>query len=264
MNNDIVKTEKSMPDVLGELQQTESVVKALMASKHYAKMGSEGIYAIVQKAKSMGVPVMEALNGGIYFVQGKTEMSAQLMNRLIRSKGHSIMKDAKSTNHCCILHGKRVDNQDTWTVSFSVDDAKVAGIYKPNSPWTKYPSVMCFNRALSMLARQLFPDVIIDIYVEGEISQSPGLHEPVVGYVTPADISQLHDLLAHDSDPAEATETILNRLKIDALDEIKVDRFQPIMEWLGKRIEEQKEIEAEVVEIETVVTKEDEVSVFDT
>tara|TARA_R110002126_G_scaffold175224_2_gene323872 strand:- start:1231 stop:2052 length:822 start_codon:yes stop_codon:yes gene_type:complete len=264
MNNEIVKNETSIPDVLAELQQTENVVKALMASKHYAKMGAEGVYAIVQKAKSMGIPVMEALNGGIYFVQGKTEMSAQMMNRLIRSKGHSIKKDPKSTNHLCVLHGTRSDNKDTWSVSFSIDDAKNAGLYKPNSPWAKYPSVMCFNRALSMLARQLFPDIIIDCYVEGEISKSPGLHEVVVSYVTTEELDKLNEALSHDENPAEATEVIKQRLKINNLEEIKSDRFAAMMAWLSKRISDQMEAEQnkEVVEepFEEIVVESDPIS----
>ncbi len=250
MNSEIVKTEKNMPGILAELQQTESVVKALMASKHYAKMGSDGIYAIVQKAKSMGINPMDALNGGFYFVQGKTEMSAQMMNRLIRSKGHSIKKDSKSTNECCILHGKRSDNEDTWTVSFSTDDAKKAGIFKTNSPWDKYPAAMTFNRALSMLARQLFPDVIVDCYVEGEISDAAPLHAPAIGYATQKELDGLQRLLALDSDPAKATEVIKQRLKINDLEEIKADRFQAIMTWLAERIEEQMTDKDETIEVE--------------
>ena len=249
MSNEIVKNESSMPDILQELQDTEKLVKSLMESKHYAKMGSDGIYAIVQKARSMGIPVMEALNGGVYFVQGKTEMSAQMMNRLIRSKGHSIKKDPKSTNELCILHGTRSDNKDTWTVQFSVEDAKRAGLFKPNSPWDKYSSVMCFNRALSMLARQLFPDVIIDIYVEGEISGSPGLHEVVKKYVSKEQVEQLQDLIIQDLDPEEVLETIKKRLKIQALEEIELERFKPIMAWMKKRLDEEcSTVEAEVVE----------------
>ncbi len=249
MSNEIVKAESQVPDILAELQQTEKVVKALMATKHYAKMGAEGIYAIVQKAKSMGIDQMDALNGGIYFVSGKTEMSAQMMNRLIRSKGHSIKKDPKSTNELCILHGTRADNQDTWTCTFSLDDAKRAGIFRQGGTWDKYPAAMTFSRALSMLARQLFPDIIVDCFAEGEIRDAGPLDATVVevGCISGAERDQLHELLTHDEDPAEATEVILKRLKIESLDDLKTDRFQAMMTWLSKRIADQNTVEAEVV-----------------
>lgn len=164
-----------------EIGQVEAVCQKLMNTKHYAKMGYDGVFAIVQKAKSLNMSTMDALNGGLYFVQGKVEMSAQAMNQLIRNAGHSIKKDPKSSNEICILHGKRKDNGDTWTESFSLEEARAAGLYTPNKPsaWTKYPRDMLFARALSRLARQLFPDTIKGCYVQGEISDAPALNAPI-------------------------------------------------------------------------------------
>lgn len=158
--------------MLDEIANTEKVCISLMKTAHYSKIGRDGIFAIVQKAASLGIKPIEALNGGMYYVQGKVELSAIMMAKLIRQQKHSITMDKNSTSTCCILHGKRADNGDTWRASFSIDDAKRAGIYKENSPWTKYPDVMCYNRALSKIARQLFPDVIGNCYVEGEISEA--------------------------------------------------------------------------------------------
>lgn len=155
---------------LVEIEQTQKMCAALMQTKHYAKLNEVGIFTVVQKARSMGMNVLDALNGGMYFVNGKVELSANSMNYLIRSKGHSITKDPKSTKDSCILYGKRADNGDEWTVSFSIEDAKKAGIYK--NVWLTYPEDMLFARALSRLARQLFPDVIKGCYVEGELTQS--------------------------------------------------------------------------------------------
>lgn len=152
------------------LEETTKLCQLLMKTPHYAKMGQEGIFAIVQKAKAVGVEPLEALNGGMYFVQGKVEMTAGMMNDLIRRAGHSITKDKTSNETICILHGKRKDTGDTWCESFSIEDAQKAGIYR--NQWLKYPKDMLFARALSRLARQLFPDVIKGAYVEGEISQA--------------------------------------------------------------------------------------------
>ena len=162
-----------------DLQDTQKMCQMLMQSPHYKKMGAEGIFAIVEKARSVGVNPTAALNGGMYYVQGKVEMGAAMMNELIRGGQykHSISKDRKSDDTICILHGKRADNGDTWTESFSVKDAKTAGIYR--NQWLKYPRDMLFARALSRLARQLFPDVIHGCYVFGEISESPSFDAPV-------------------------------------------------------------------------------------
>jgi hypothetical protein len=153
------------------IEGTQKVVQMLMNTKHYSKIGAEGIFAIVAKARSLSIDPLDAVNGGLYCVQGKVEMSAQMMNQLIRKAGHSVTKDQASDDTNCILHGKRADTGDTWTESFSIADARRAGIYKEGGSWAKYPRDMLFARALSRLARQLFPDVIKGCYVEGEIPQ---------------------------------------------------------------------------------------------
>jgi hypothetical protein len=167
MNNLVIKEANN--GVLADLQNTHQLCQMLMKTPHYAKMGPEGIFAIVETAKSLNIDPRQALGGGLYYVKGKVEMSARLMNSLIRAQKHSITRDKRSDDSICILHGKRADNGDTWTESFSMADAQRAGLAN-NAVWKNFARDMLFARALSRLARQLFPDVIGNVYVEGEIS----------------------------------------------------------------------------------------------
>ena len=156
-----------MTTAITNIAETKNLCAALMDTPYYKKLGEAGIFAIVEKARSIGVNPLDGLNGGMYFVDGKVELSAAMMNQLIRQAGHSVTKDKRSDDTVCILHGKRADNGDTWSESFSIADAKLANIYR--NTWLKYPRDMLFARALSRLARQLYPDVIKGCYVEGEI-----------------------------------------------------------------------------------------------
>jgi hypothetical protein len=118
-------------------------------------------------ARELGIPPMQALNGGIWNIQGKIEISARLMNSMIRRAGHSI-----SIKHCdatkCVMEGKRADNGDSFTAQFTIEDAAKAGL-TGRGPWKTYAEDMLYARAMSRLARRLFPDVIGTAYVEGEI-----------------------------------------------------------------------------------------------
>lgn len=192
MNKELVNTENTLID----LENTQKMCQMLMRTKHYQKMGEEGVFAIVQKAVSLGINPLEALNGALYYVQGKVEMTAQMMASLIRQKKHSITMDRQSNKSSCILHGKRADTGDCWKASFSIEDAKVAGIYKQGGPWSKYPDIMCYNRALSKLARQLFPDIIGNCYVEGEISMAPPLYD------TKASVESIEEEIAEVAEKA--------------------------------------------------------------
>lgn len=201
MNNEVmVKEEVS---VLSELKNTKQLCAELMQTPHYAKMGEAGIFAIITCARSLQMDPIYALNGSLFYVQGRVGMGSQTMAAIIRSKGHSVVKDPKSNDSICILHGKRVDNGDTWTTTFSVEDAKRAGICK--NVWNSYPGVMCYNRAMAFMARQLFPDIIknagydkdelIEI-AEKEGSKSLPAREAEIEFISPDQIMELDDLVA--------------------------------------------------------------------
>lgn len=240
---------------LAILDTFDSKCVQLMKMPHFQKMGKEGIFAIIAKAKSLNVDPLDALNGGLYFVQGKVEMSSNMMNQLIRLCGHSVSKDPKSDDTKCILHGKRKDTGDIWSESFSIDEAKRAGIYKEAGPWGKYPRDMLFARALSRLARQLFADVIKGCYVEGEISgakevereEARGEAHPVVQettfevlpsnveYITPEEKSNMMSVIG---DNPVFLHDVLRRIKLSKLDDLERSRFAGCMTWL----EEQKKL----------------------
>lgn len=170
--NEVINNNTSL--VMSELKSTHELCQMLMKTPHYSKLGPEGVFAIVETAKSLNIDPRQALSGGLYYVKGKVEMSARMMNSLIRAQGHSITRDRKSDDTICILHGKRANNGDTWSESFSIQDAQRAGLTN-NPVWRNFARDMLFARALSRLARQLFPDIIGNVYVEGEISLDPNI-----------------------------------------------------------------------------------------
>jgi len=229
-----------------QLEEMKTLCKSLMATKHYGKMGEEGIFAIIQKAKSLGLDPIDALNGGLYVVQGRVMMPAETMNRLIRQAGHSISKDPKSDERTCVLQGKRSDNGDTWTESFSIDDAKRAGIYKDGGTWSKYPKAMLFARALSTLARQLFPDVISGCYVEGEIVENAfkettlEIEEEPIKYVGDEEIEHILFLVSGDLDYIKKIETHFG----GSLKNIPMDQYERVLKQISKYQEGKEALKA--------------------
>lgn len=166
-----MNTNEDLNTKLENLTRYCASIKKLPLYKDRSEMD---IFAIVSTAIKLDVDPFIALNGGFTCTKGKVEMTARLMNAKIREGKHSITKDSKSDDTVCILHGKRSDTQDTWTESFSLEDARKANLL--SSPvWKNYTRDMLFARALSRLARQLFPDIIGNTYVEGEISSDPNI-----------------------------------------------------------------------------------------
>ena len=151
-----------------ELSVISNIARTAHSSGLYTGVGAESkILMILLAARELGIGPMSALNGGIWNIQGKIEISARLMNGMIRRSGHSITI-IKSDDNICILKGKRKDG-DEFECSFSAIDANKAGLMS-RDVWKKYTQDMLYNRCMSRLARRLFSDVIGQAYVEGEIS----------------------------------------------------------------------------------------------
>lgn len=177
MADQSLTTRDSLLPAANEFQILQTVARSAAASGLYNGVGTEQkILMILLAARELGIKPMQALNGGLWNIQGKIEVSARLMTAMIRQARHSIKIKSLSDKECT-LEGKRADNGDSFDSSFTIEEAQRAGLVRPGSNWIKYPQDMLYARALSRLARRLFADVIGTAYVEGEIRDSK---EPIV------------------------------------------------------------------------------------
>lgn len=163
MSNDLIPMQE-------EIKALDMMATAAADSKFFNSLnGKAGIFSIMLYARELGLPPMQCIMGGMHNIQGKIELSARLMNSMIRKAGHKI-EIIETTPKKCVLKGTRKDTGEVCSVSFSLEDAKNAGIYKSGGAWDKWGEDMCFARCLSRLARRLWADVIGTAYVEGEIA----------------------------------------------------------------------------------------------
>lgn len=204
---------------------------AMIASKSgTTSMTPDIMMNIMLTAKDLGISPMKAINGGFYVVNGKISMSTALMADRIRKEGHSI-KIPEWTNQKCVMIGVRKDNGDSVKFEFTMEDAQAAGLL--GSPtWKKFPKQMLYNRAMSTLARTLFPDVVGNAYSEDEkwdIMGTPAdkrpLEDPDNMEIASIEIKssegkegsldrmqQLTDLLEKDQIPTEHLDSYLSNL----------------------------------------------------
>jgi len=147
---------------------------ALKDTKYYTEMvnsgGKNALLAIFLAARDLDISPSQALHGGMYIVKGKVSLSAQMMNMMIRRHKHSLQK-IEGNDTRCTWKGTRKDNGDTMTATFTIQQAQKAGLTN-NPVWKNYPGRMLSNRALSFLARELFPDCIGNAYIEGEVEEA--------------------------------------------------------------------------------------------
>jgi len=162
-----------------ELKSYQIIATIAYNNPHWKKLGGNGkpeevtatILSVMLLARELGFSPMQAVSGGINNIQGKFEISARLMNQAIRSRGHKIQVKIL-TDDLCKIWGQRKDTFEEMEVFYSIEEARRSGLVKDGGAWKKNPQDMLFARAISRLARRLYPDCIGGCYIEGELQET--------------------------------------------------------------------------------------------
>lgn len=151
-----------------QLEVSKHVGKMIVQSGKWAKDWNEATTGIiVMYAMDLGIHPVTACIDGFDVIQGKIQMKPKMMSALIRKSGHSI-QFIQNDNKGCVLKGRRKDNGDECTVSFTIDDAKQAKLTGKEN-YSSWSADMLYSRAMGRLGRMLFADVIGGCYTDGEI-----------------------------------------------------------------------------------------------
>lgn len=115
----------------------------------------ESILLVAMSGSSFGWNMAESMRQ-MQIISGSVGVRPEAALGLCRAAGHSITGEV--VDGVATVHGKRADNADEMTVTFSRADAKAAGL-AGRGAWKTYESAMLWTRAVSKLCRMLFPDV---------------------------------------------------------------------------------------------------------
>lgn len=130
---------------------------------------------------------------GIHIIEGKPALSSNLMATLIKRSGKYDYRVTRWDNTGCVLMFRQKEAgkwEEVGESSFTMDDARAAGVIRAGGSWAKYPKAMLFARALSQGLRTYCPDVSAspiynpeemgaEVNEEGEVTQLPKSARPV-------------------------------------------------------------------------------------
>lgn len=176
------KPTNAMPTT-AEWDMLKEQAKMLLTTKFlpsYITTAEQAI-AIALKGRELGIPIMQSFSH-INIVQGKPCASAELMMALIYKNCPKAKIQFKVTNNeKCVIQAARPGTEPT-EFSFTIEDAKKAGLVKVGGPWDKYAQSMLRARCISSVARALFPDAISGVsYTSEELGgpiDDPEILEP--------------------------------------------------------------------------------------
>lgn len=159
-------------EVVGYERQLEpkSMAEAITLSKFMFESRMFGAYGTPQAVMStilagreLGLPAMASLRS-FHVVEGKPTMAADAMRALVLKSGKAeYFRCTERTAERATFVTKRKCEAEM-SLSYTIDEARTAGLVKTGGGWTKNPADMLVARASSKLCRLVYPDVTAGLY----------------------------------------------------------------------------------------------------
>jgi hypothetical protein len=150
-----------------QVANTEFVPKSLRGN-------GPAIVAAILYGDELGLGPMQAL-AKIAVIDGKPSLSSETQRALILQAGHDIWIVESSATKATMA-GRRNGSDHTSTVTWTMDDAKRAGLAGRQN-WRSYPRQMLAARATAELARLIFADAIGGLVATEEVEEMDGTPE---------------------------------------------------------------------------------------
>lgn len=148
------------------------VSKTAMAPK--GMESPEAIGIAIQLGMELGLPPMAALQN-IAVINGRPSVWGDAMLAICRGSGifdESVFEETvagEKDNQVATCVVRRLPNGKPVSRTFSMTDAKRAGLSGKSGPWTQYPARMLQMRARSFALRDAFSDILKGIYSAEEV-----------------------------------------------------------------------------------------------
>jgi hypothetical protein len=172
-----------------EMIRPVAALAAEIANTPFVPVAYQGkaaaITAAILAGRELGLGPMQSLQH-IHVIDGRPAVSAEIARGLALAQGHEIIVTDTSITRC-VVRGRRRGSSEWVTVSWSIDDAKRAGIDGKQN-WRKHPRRMLQARATSELCHLLFADAIggmpftveeaqDDTDIAGHVNENPDVGE---------------------------------------------------------------------------------------
>lgn len=151
--------------LLGPAEKLANIIAPTEFAPKGMRNKPESIAACILTGLELGLGPMTSLSH-INVIEGKPDTDAELMRALILKAGHELWVE-ESTNTKVTLCGIRRGSSRTGKVTWTMDDAKRAGLDTKDN-WRHYPRAMLLARATAELSRAMFADVIAGLSMSSE------------------------------------------------------------------------------------------------
>lgn len=144
-----------------------------MVPKHFQGK-PEMIMAAMARGAEVGLPTMQALSS-ITVINGRASIWGDAIPALLQSRGHTIDSwiEGEGDGMVAVAEVTRGDTGKVYRRTFSVADAKAAGLWGKPGPWQNYKRRMLEIRARTYAARDGAADALMGLQVAEEMQDVP-------------------------------------------------------------------------------------------
>lgn len=137
--------------------------------------------AAILAGRELGLPPFTALRH-VHLVEGSPSLSAEYKRARVLAAGHELDILELTTTRCRVAGRRRNSGKPPLEITFTIEDAKRAGIYKARGSWETRPRRMLFARASTEVCDFLFADVTnglptTELVEAGEVDEFGGYAE---------------------------------------------------------------------------------------
>jgi hypothetical protein len=163
------------------IQFSDMLASSNMVPKQYQGKPQD-ILVCVQWGFELGLAPMQALQN-ISVINGKPSVYGDAAMALVQASPvcedvEEYFEDTDKPNFVAVCIASRKGRKPV-TVKFSVEDAKRAGLWGKQGPWSAYPKRMMQMRARGFALRDAFPDVLKGMITAEEAQDYPDDAKPV-------------------------------------------------------------------------------------
>ena len=147
---------------MNDLVALQSISKELAQSRLHAHRNPADVLFVISVGEHLGLNAATALMN-IYNVNGMPTMKADL--KLALAKRHPEYAGCEidaNAERCIVKMKRKAENgtEEAITSTFTIEDAKRAGLFPKKDNWRMYPQRMLKARAISYAVNDLFPDIV--------------------------------------------------------------------------------------------------------
>lgn len=241
------------------MQLAQELAKSEIVPKEFIGKPANILIA-VGMGQSVGLSWMQSLQS-IAVINGKPTMYGDSVLGIVKASGVEEYTEenynAETKTATCTT--KRKDDPVVVTRSFSIEDAKKAGLASKPGPWQQYPLRMLQLRARSWALRDKYPDLLKGLQVREEVEdfsvETSAVEEPVLrkseisanlggpaaanairtDVISDAERKDLMELaVGNNIPPAAIKEMLKEKYGIDSSAMLPKDKLDDVKAWIAK------------------------------